>query len=93
LRVEFLAGRMFNDLADAQQLLDHWVASYNHDRPHQGIGMLTPADRFASHTTRQVADLDPHLEALAEARSSEDWITRKVSVHGVITVAAAALGR
>jgi transposase InsO family protein len=87
LRVEFLAGRMFDDLTGAQRELDEWVVSYNNDRPHQGIGMLTPADRFFAATTHREIALDPHLEALTEARCGDDWITRKVSVNGVITVA------
>jgi hypothetical protein len=34
-----------------------------------------------------VPELDPHLVALHDARSPDEWITRKVSVNGVITVA------
>ena len=37
---------MFNDNADAQAQLDAWVEHYNHDRPHQGIGMVAPWERF-----------------------------------------------
>lgn len=34
------------DLADARERLSHWIAHYNHFRPHQGIDGLVPADRF-----------------------------------------------
>jgi transposase InsO family protein len=47
LRAEFLAGRIFADQAEAQADLDAWVELYNTRRPHQGIGMATPAERFA----------------------------------------------
>jgi len=47
VRSEFLRGRAFASLAEAQEALDEWVASYNEDRPHQGIGMVPPARRFA----------------------------------------------
>jgi len=88
LRIEFLAGRVFDDLATGQAELDAWVHSYNIDRPHQGIGMATPTERFSTNREQRPApELDPHLEALTHARSTEDWITRKVSVNGVITVA------
>ena len=87
LRIEFLAGRVFDDLTTAQAELDAWVHTYNTDRPHQGIGLATPAARFTTRQPRSAPELDPHLEALTHARSSEDWITRKVSVNGVITVA------
>ena len=87
LRVEFLAGRMFGDLVSAQAELDAWVADYNTNRPHQGIGMATPAERFLVARDRPAPELDPHLVAMEDARNPEDWITRKVSVNGVITVA------
>ena len=47
LRAEFLAGRGFASLEEAQAALDAWVAHYNAERPHQGIGMAAPAERFA----------------------------------------------
>jgi len=47
LRSEFLRGRVFAALAQAQAELDEWVAHYNTERPHQGIGMTPPAQRFA----------------------------------------------
>jgi transposase InsO family protein len=36
----------FADLASAQAALDAWVDGYNHRRPHQALGMATPASRF-----------------------------------------------
>jgi transposase InsO family protein len=87
LRMEFLAGQVFEDLTMAQAALDAWVTDYNTNRPHQGIGMTTPAQRFLVDRNRPAPELDPHLVALEDARSPDDWITRKVSVNGVITVA------
>jgi transposase InsO family protein len=46
LRSEFLRGRVFASEAEAQAELDAWVALYNAERPHQGIGMACPAERF-----------------------------------------------
>jgi transposase InsO family protein len=43
---EFLEEAVFASFADARQRLDHWVAYYNHQRPHQGIDGACPADRF-----------------------------------------------
>lgn len=42
LRRELLDGRVFADLDDAQAAVDAWVRHYNHERPHQGIGMVPP---------------------------------------------------
>ena len=46
LRTEFLAGRVFADMASAQAELDAWVADYNANRPHQSLKMATPASMF-----------------------------------------------
>jgi transposase InsO family protein len=46
LRAEFRTDRAFPSLEQAQAELDAWVHHYNHDRPHQGLGMHTPAQRF-----------------------------------------------
>jgi len=82
LRVEFLRGQVFADLPAAQTALDAWVADYNNNRPHQGIGMCTPAERFqaqdAQHTAAQLA-ADTRL---ADLRSGDDWISRTVANNG-----------
>jgi transposase InsO family protein len=83
MRQEFLTGRIFGDLATAQDELDAWVASYNTQRPHSALDMATPADRFS------VTDPGRPVEtsALLDARSGDDWISRKITTNGVISVA------
>ena len=85
LRVEFLAGRVFDDLATAQAELDAWVADYNDNRPHQGIGMAAPAERFAA---RPDEGPRPALDtgALTPDRSGDDWVGRHVSAAGTVSV-------
>jgi transposase InsO family protein len=57
LRTELLATLPpFPSLEVAQKVIDDWVTDYNLRRPHQGIGMATPAARF--HTTQST---DQHL--------------------------------
>jgi len=46
VRKEFLEGRNFESLEEAQAALDAWVEHYNTERPHQGIGMVPPLGRF-----------------------------------------------
>jgi hypothetical protein len=82
LRAEFLTGRVFADLGAAQTELDAWVASYNTERPHQGIGMATPASRFVP-----VGGREPDTSAIGTERTGEGWISRKVAVTGIISVA------
>jgi transposase InsO family protein len=40
--------RLAATLADLQALLDSFVDYYNHQRPHRGIGRITPAERWAA---------------------------------------------
>ena len=84
LRQEFLLGRVFDDLASAQQQLDAWVASYNHQRPHSSLDMATPASRFVREGPgRRPAD----ASALLSERNGDDWVSRKVAANGIISVA------
>ena len=40
------AGQIFSSLRVAQRELDAWVGDYNTERPHQSLGMATPAQRL-----------------------------------------------
>ena len=74
LREEFLTGRVFTSIDDAQAQLDGWVEHYNHDRPHQGIGMVPPVERFR---LAAAAPADVVLEGAAP-----DTTTRPESLAG-----------
>ena len=82
LRTEFLTGRVFDDLESAQAELDLWVESYNAERPHSALDMATPASRFVAEPGRP-AD----ASALLPERDGEDWISRRITTNGVISVA------
>lgn len=45
-KAEVMRGRCFANLNEAQEAFDHWRSIYNHVRPHEGIGMAVPADRY-----------------------------------------------
>lgn len=45
-KVEVLRGRTFADLIEAQQAFDQWREIYNQVRPHEGIDLAVPADRY-----------------------------------------------
>jgi len=80
LRLEFLAGAVFDDIDSAQAALDAWVGDYNCARPHQAIGMATPQERF-SH----IPDEAPPVVAV-EPGPSPTEVTRHVTVSGNISV-------
>lgn len=46
LKAEVLAGRHFADLAQAQSAFAHWRGVYNEQRPHDALGLQTPAARY-----------------------------------------------
>jgi transposase InsO family protein len=80
LRDEFLPDTTLRSLRHAQAVLDDFVAEYNKARPHQSIGMLTPAERFAMRP-------EPSALELEEPRSEPDnIIERRVARNGVISV-------
>ena len=85
LRAEFDTRQVFTSLRTAQQALDEWVAYYNTQRPHQALGMATPAARFAGQA-RSAAGRPADLTALTPDRSGEDWVARKVGPNGVVCV-------
>jgi transposase InsO family protein len=85
LRAELPTGHRFDTLAQAQQLLDAWVADYNHHRPHQAIAMQVPAQRF--QPTAAAASIPvPALQPRQPLTLDPIEITRRVSASGPIGV-------
>ncbi len=78
MRREFLNGKVFETIADAQAQLDVWVREYNYERRHQGIGDVVPWERF------RLAAADP-VEATVPA--AEPVTTRRVGQTGKISFA------
>ena len=46
LNNEVLKRHVLRDLPHAQALFDGWRPKYNHERPHEALGMATPASRY-----------------------------------------------
>lgn len=87
LRTEFRTDRVFDDLAAAQAELDEWVDDYNTNRPHQGIGMVTPAERFGQSPSASITPLRASTEARSgRVRGDGTWIARRASKVGVVCV-------
>jgi transposase InsO family protein len=56
----------FESLAAAQEAIDGWVHTYNHQRPHQSLGMATPASLFRPHGPSRGDDAPAHAGQPAE---------------------------
>src|SRR5690606_19087256 len=86
LRREFLTGKVFDSIDDAQAQLGGWVWHYNHERPHQSIGRVPPFERFRLATPKpgpvEVVEPEP-------VDDGEPVTTRRVSTAGTISFATA----
>jgi transposase InsO family protein len=77
LKAEVLNGRSFRDLAECQKAFDKWRPRYNHERPHEALGMATPAQRYRP-SSRSFPEVLPAIEYAAGDH------VRKVSSDGFI---------
>lgn len=88
LRREFLNGKVFDSIADAQNQIDVWVEHYNTERPHQSLGMKTPVDRFRLAV---VFPSSPEVEDLGDQPVEEGpsrlLATRLVAPGGTVSFA------
>jgi transposase InsO family protein len=90
MRAEFFNDATFDTIEETQAALDAWVAHYNTERPHQGIGDVVPARRFAiAKNDRPVVDEEPAgRERLARVPASViPPATRRVGRDGWISLA------
>lgn len=78
LKAEVLAGRQFHDLAQAQAAFDAWRPIYNHERPHDALGLAVPASRYYP-STRAFPEHLPPIEYGAADRivtvGTNGWLT------------------
>ena len=51
LKAEVLAGRRFEDIGRVQQAFDPWREVYNHERPHEALGLDVPVKHYQSSPT------------------------------------------
>jgi transposase InsO family protein len=61
LKAEVFAMRQFRTLPQVQRALDAWRTIYNLERPHEGLDMAVPADRFRP-STRAMPERVPDVE-------------------------------
>ena len=76
---EFLDGKVFADVDDAQSAIDAWIWTYNHDRPAQGIGVVVPWERF------RLADPDAFDQP--DIEPAKPLTTRTVGRNGKVSFA------
>lgn len=77
LESEVVSRHSFDDLAQCQAHFDRWRRIYNHERPHEAIGLKTPAERY--HPSAR-----PFPERLQPVEYAEGELVRKVNDDGRI---------
>jgi len=77
LKADVIQARQFRSFPECQIAFDEWREDYNCVRPHEGIGMLTPSDRF------RISDV-AYPEKLPEIEYGPDDKIRKVQTSGLI---------
>lgn len=77
LKTELLSFQTFYDLVHAQREFDRWRNIYNHERPHEALGMQTPISRYYPGK-RAYPDQLPDLEY------DTNCITRTLSDRGYL---------
>jgi transposase InsO family protein len=78
LTADVINRRRYADLATVQIAFDDWRASYNHDRPHEALGLATPITRYAPSPR-------PFPETLPEIAYAPGDAVRKVDAAGQIS--------
>ena len=56
---ELLHGQSWDDLASAQQAWEQWRRQYNEERPHEALGLATPASHYRPSDRAFVDPLPP----------------------------------
>lgn len=76
-KAEVLNGKSFRDLPCCQHAFDRWRHVYNHERPHEALGLATPMERYR-------ASARPFPETLPAIEYGPTDIVRTVDVNGDI---------
>ena len=79
--------RVFPDLRAAQRELNDGVQDHTNERPHQACGRQPPGMRFGQLPEGATASpAGVELSALAQDRTGQGWVPRRVASNGVISV-------
>lgn len=89
IRTEFRTDRVFASLRAAQDELDEWITDYNTRRPHQALGMATPAEKFLRDKSAAVTPIRGAAASSSRPsgqRTDGTWVARRASAVGVVCV-------
>jgi transposase InsO family protein len=78
LAADVLATPRYPDLPACQRAFDAWRECYNHERPHEALGLATPWSRYSDSRRPFPEELPPLVYEPGD-------LVRKVQANGVIT--------
>lgn len=78
LNDELLKHKLFSDIQDAENQMKYWREKYNNIRPHEALGMQTPADVYVRSTREYI----PHI---SNYEYSGEYPILKVNCKGYIS--------
>jgi transposase InsO family protein len=78
LKAELVGNRWFSTLAEVQRAFDRWREIYNHERPHEALGLEVPASRYR-------VSVRCYPEVLPPIDYSESDVVRTVYSNGHIS--------
>ena len=79
IKQELLNQERFANLHETQAAVDRWVAHYNYQRPHQGIGgFLVPAERFHGQAQKALLAMDNGIDITGHNDAIPSDIERSV---------------
>lgn len=82
LKAEVLSRTDLHDLPHSQEVFDQWRPVYNHQRPHQALGLATPATRYHPSTRAWPKTLPPieynpdDLVRVVKSKGEITWLNR-----------------
>ena len=79
IRAELIGQRIFRSIDEVQRNFDRWRHEYNHDRPHEALGLEVPASRYA-------ASRRSYPEVLPPFPYNESDVVRTVRQNGMVSV-------
>jgi transposase InsO family protein len=77
LKDEVIKFHQFKNLKQTQELFDDWKKIYNYERPHEGIGLLCPYQRYKPSSRS-------YTKQLPKVEYDAGDVVRKVQANGTI---------
>lgn len=79
LKLELLTSNYFKSIDHIQQQFDEWRSIYNLERPHEGIHMQVPADRY-------VPSYRDYPEVLPQIEYADDFLIKRADCRGRLSI-------